>query len=271
MLTIKVLSNENNTFLNNLPQKNNVEILAFTREEKNELYLGDINDKIHAVIINNCIDYFNSICLMIKKRIPIFIYDFHNLPTNKGKILLDLSQEADSYIQVNSSNRFVFNNKNYWNSIIDPQIISITKSFNKNELHRLKELIYIEIENIISLIKSKPRKIYPTYIPKKINDIQTIDFRIEFDNGAIFKMIISNVIPESTHTIEFIKWNDYQKIDLIKCEHIWNNKKEFFSKNNQPKQEEITHFCTNLLNNRLPDVNIEDGLITNELIDKIIY
>ena len=237
MLSIKVLSNENNAFLNNLPQKNNVEILPFTCEEKNELHLGNINDAIHAVIINNSIDYFKSICLMIKKRIPIFIYDFHNLPSIKAKILLDLSQEADSYIQVNSSNRFVFTKKNFWNSIIAPQIISITKSFSNTESENLKEIIYIEIENIISIIKSKPRKIYPTQIPKKTDDIQTIDFRIEFDNGAIFKMIVSNVIPEKTHSIEFIKWNDYQKIDLINCEYRWNNHKEIFSKNNDPKQD----------------------------------
>ncbi len=271
MLTIKVLSNENNTFLNNLPQKNNVEIFAFTCKEKNDLHLGNINDSIHAVIINNSINYFNSICLLIKKRIPIFIYDFHNLSSTKGKILLDLSQEADSYIQVNSSNRFVFKNKILWNSIIEPQIISITKSLDSTELEKIKEIIYTEIENIVSIIKSKPRKIYPSQIPKERNDVQTIDFRIEFDNGTIFKMIVSNVIPQTTHSIEFIKLNDYIKIDLINREYRWNNNKEIFSTNDNPKQEEILHFCANLLNNRLPKVNIEDGLTTIELIDKIIY
>lgn len=270
MLSIQVLCNENNEFLQDLPTINNIYLHTFSLEEKKQIEHGNIQDDIYGVIINNSNDYLNEICLFIKKRIPIFICDFHNLSPNKAKRLLDLHEEAASYIQVNSSNRFVFKDVNYWQRIENPQLISITKSFNTTKRYDLIELIHIEIENIIAIIKSKPRKITPVHIPKKTEEIQTIDVRIEFDNGAILKMTVSCILPESTHTIEFIKWNNYQKIDLINCVYIHNESKEKFTKVTFPQHTEITHFCTNLLNNKLPDVNIEDGIVTIELIDKII-
>jgi hypothetical protein len=271
MLSIKVLSNDNIEFLKNLPTNNYVEIISFPKEEEEELNKGIVQDDLHAVIINHCNTYFNIICILIKKRIPIFIYDFYNLTLNKAKTLLDLSDEASSYVQVNSSNRFIFKEINYWSFIENPQLISITRSFDTNQNENIIEIIYLEIENIIALLKSKPRKISPIQIPEKTEDIQTIDFRIEFDNGAILKMTISSVLPDATHTIEFIKWNNYQKIDLINCNYILNKEKEKFIKTEDPKNTEVLHFCSNLLYNKLPEVNIEDGLITLELIDKIIY
>ncbi|MBP6459330.1 MAG: hypothetical protein KA264_04460 [Crocinitomicaceae bacterium] len=271
MLSIKVLSNNNHVFLKNLPTNKYVEITPFPKEEEQELQKGIFQDDLHAVIINQCNVYFNIICTLIKKRIPIFLFDFYNLPLDKAKTLLDLSEEAASYVQVKSSNRFIFKEINYWSFIENPQLISITRSFDINQNDDIIEIIYLEIENIIAILKSKPRKISPIQILEKTEDIQTIDFRIEFDNGAILKMTISSVLPEKTHTLEFIKWNNYQKIDLINCTYTSNKEIEKFIKTEDPKSSEVLHFCSNLLYNKLPEVNIEDGLITIELIDKIIY
>jgi hypothetical protein len=83
---------------------------------------------------------------------------------------------------------------------------------------------------------------------KKTEEIQAVDVRIEFENVAVLKITISSIIPNPTHTNEFIKWNNYEKIDLINCEYTINKPKETFTKVVSTKHREIILFCSNLFN-----------------------
>ena len=53
-------------------------------------------------------------------------------------------------------------------------------------------LLLLEVMSFISIIKARTRKIQTFVIPESKNPIETIDCRIDLDNGLILKLLFSS-------------------------------------------------------------------------------
>ena len=247
----------------------------------------EVIDNSDCIYFTSILIYFDDACYAIKKGKPIFINNLLSLDIAQVNTLFRLSSEAESIIQLNSPLRFEKITQSISNNFRAPNLINLQRTFiDENHTNAtLQEILFYEIENIISLIKAKVRKTYSFLIPEDGFEIETVDARLEFDNGCVTTLLISSIYDAPRHTLKLFNNKSLICLDFNKNKIHLNNELEhetlkFEQLTAQTKQEEIfkaqlNNFYESITKNTLPAVSIEDGLqaiyITKEIIAKLVY
>ena len=201
-------------------------------------------------------------------------------------ILYRLASEAESIIQLNSPLRFEKITQSIAQNFTQPNLINLQRTFIAQDHTNttLQEILFYEIENIISLLKAKVRKTYSFLIPENGYDIETIDARLEFDNGCVTSILISSIYDSPRHTLKFFTNKSLTCLDFEENKiHLANTEEKetlvFEKQRLQKKNDEIFiaqffNFYESSKNNTQPAVSIEDGLqaiyISKEIITKLV-
>jgi predicted dehydrogenase len=247
----------------------------------------EVIDNSDCIYFTSILIYFDDACYAIKKGKPIFINNLLSLDIAQVNTLFRLSSEAESIIQLNSPLRFEKITQSISNNFRAPNLINLQRTFiDENHTNAtLQEILFYEIENIISLIKAKVRKTYSFLIPEDGFEIETVDARLEFDNGCVTTLLISSIYDAPRHTLKLFNNKSLICLDFNENKIHLNNELEhetlkFEQLTAQTKQEEIfkaqlNNFYESITKNTLPAVSIEDGLqaiyITKEIIAKLVY
>jgi hypothetical protein len=245
----------------------------------------EVINNADCIYFTSILTYFDDACLAVKKGKPIFINNLLSLDVSQVNTLFRLSVEAESIIQLNSPLRFEKITQSIANNFNKPNLINLQRTFLDNDLTNatLQEILFYEIENIISLTKAKVRKSYSFLIPEDGYDIETIDARLEFDNGCTTTILISSIHDSPRHTLKLFNYKSLICLDFIENKiHLTNqHEKEtliFKQQSILDKKEEIfkaqyLNFYESVINNSTPAVSIEDGLqaiyTTKEIIAKL--
>ncbi len=212
-------------------------------------------DGIVIKINQNNFQYLES---YIKKSTPIFIVNFYELNFESAQKLFKLAIEAETIIQVNSPLRFENQAKDIINSLGRFKLISFRKSLKNKPSIYFKELLFNEIDSFISIIKARTRKIQTFVIPENQNPIETIDCRIDLDNGIIFKLLFSSNFPVDINQIELFGENLFKALSY---NEVLDEMKNF--------KIQLEDFKENIINNKEPKASIEDGLTSLRILNEI--
>ncbi len=239
-----------------------------------------------CIYFTSILTYFDDACYAIKRGKPIYINNLLSLDISQVNTLYRLSNEAESIVQLNSPLRFEKITQSITQNFTQPNLINLQRTF-INENHSndtLQEILFYEIENIISLIKAKVRKSYSFLIPENGYDIETVDVRLEFDNGCTTTLLISSIYDTPRHTLKLFNNKSLICLDFEENKINLTNPKEketltFEKLSIQSKKEEIfkaqlLNFFESITNNCAPAVTIEDGLLaiytSKEIIAKLV-
>jgi hypothetical protein len=247
----------------------------------------EVIDNSDCIYFTSILVYFDDACYAVKKGKPIFINNLLSLDIAQVNTLFHLSTEAESIIQLNSPLRFEKIIQSISNNFKAPNLINLQRTFiDKDHTNAtLQEILFYEIENIISLIKAKVRKTYSFLIPEDGFEIETVDARLEFDNGCLTTLLISSIYDAPRHTLKLFNNKSLICLDFNENKiHLKNELEQetlkFEQLSAQTKQEEIfnaqlNNFHESITKNTLPAVSIEDGLqaiyITKEIIAKLVH
>lgn len=215
-------------------------------------------EKIDGVIIKINDLNFQNLETFVKKSIPIFILNFFELKFENAQRLFKLATEAETLIQVNSPLRFENQAKDIINTIGSFKLISFRKSLKNKDSIYFKELLFNEIDSFISIIKARTRKIQTFVIPENQNPIETIDCRIDLDNGIILKLLFSSNFPIEINQIELFGENLYK---VLSYNEVLDENKNF--------KLQLEDFKENIINKKEPKASIEDGLTSLRILNEI--
>jgi hypothetical protein len=227
-------------------------------ENHNFQWVTDVEENFDALVVNITDENFHIVENCIKKSIPVFIVNLYDLSFEKAQKLFKLSTEAESIVQVNSPLRFENQTKDIIDSYGKFKIISFRKSLHQKSADYFKELLFNEIDSFISISKSRTRKIYTYIIPEQNQPIETIDCRIELDNGIILKLLFSTNFPIEINQIELFGKNLYKVISYKTAIKSFDN-----------FNIQLNEFKDAIINNIEPKASIEDGLTTLRILNEI--
>jgi hypothetical protein len=222
-------------------------------------WVSDENSEIvDGVIIK--INEFNFYDLetFIKKSVPIFIFNFHELTFENAQRLFKLASEAETVIQVNSPLRYENQATDIIKSIGSFKLISFRKSLQNKSSNYFRELLFNEIDSFISIVKARTRKIQTFVIPESKNPIETIDCRIDLDNGLILKLLFSSNFPIEINQIELFGEKLFK---VLSYDELLNKKENF--------KFQLEDFKENIVNKTEPKASIEDGLTSLRILNEI--
>jgi hypothetical protein len=222
------------------------------------VWIGNNENTVDGVICNIKDSNLKTIEFYIKKSVPIFILNFHELNFETAQRLFKLSNEAETIIQVNSPLRFENQSKDIIESLGSFKLISFRKSLKNKTTDYFKELLFNEIDSFISIIKARTRKIQTFVIPESKNPIETIDCRIELDNGIILKLLFSSNFPLEINQIELFGEQLFKVIS-------YNNTHTDLTNFNI----QLTEFIQNIKSKTEPKASIEDGLTSLRILNEI--
>ena len=98
------------------------------------VWIENNENTVDGVICNIKDSNLKTIEFYIKKSVPIFILNFHELNFETAQRLFKLSNEAETIIQVNSPLRFENQSKDIIESLGSFKLISFRKSLNLVEI-----------------------------------------------------------------------------------------------------------------------------------------
>ena len=194
----------------------------------------------------------------IKKSTPVFIVNFFELYFENAQKLFKLAIEAETMIQINSPLRFENQAKDIIDSLGSFKLISFRKSLKNKPSVYFKELLFNEIDSFISIIKARTRKIQTFVIPESKNPIETIDCRIDLDNGLILKLLFSSNFPKEINQIELFGENLFKVLSY----------KEMLQEDINFKIQ-LEDFKQNIIKKSEPKASIEDGLTSLRILNEI--
>jgi len=213
---------------------------------------------VDGVIIKINESNFNDLESFIKKSVPIFIFNFYELTFENAQRLFKLASEAETVIQVNSPLRFESQAKDIISTIGSFKLISFRKSLQNKSSIYFKELLFNEIDSFISIVKARTRKIQTFVIPESKNPIETIDCRIDLDNGLILKLLFSSNFPIEINQIELFGEKLFK---VLSYDEMLNKKVNF--------KLQLEDFKENIIKKTEPKASIEDGLTSLRIISEI--
>jgi hypothetical protein len=222
-------------------------------------WVSDENSEVvDGVIIKINESNFNDLESLIKKSVPIFIFNFYELTFENAQRLFKLASEAETVIQVNSPLRFESQAKDIISTIGSFKLISFRKSLQNKSSIYFKELLFNEIDSFISIVKARTRKIQTFVIPESKNPIETIDCRIDLDNGLILKLLFSSNFPIEINQIELFGEKLFK---VLSYDEMLNKKVNF--------KLQLEDFKENIIKKTEPKASIEDALTSLRIISEI--
>lgn len=225
---------------------------------------------------------FELICILIKKRYPIFLDFFFKANTEQANTLLQLSHEAETFVQIYSPLKYRQFNDSLNNSFNNPRYISIHRKINNHNTEILMQNLFFEVDFITSKLNAQIKKIQSIYIPQNSKNIHTIESRLEFNNGTIFHVFLTLLSEIEGYQIKLVKNESYFEIDIIhqtieSSSEKTTNKLSIEDYNNEELLflEQIKEFQHAILHNKHPLSDLESALptleICKEIIAKLVY
>jgi len=256
-------------------------------------------------IVTPTVSHFECASEAIKKSKHVFIEKPIATTPEQALQLIELVSEADVKVQVGHVERF------------NPAFTAICEQINKPkfiETHRLAQfnprgtdvpvvldLMIHDIDIILSVVKSKIRKINASGVNVVSDTPDIANARLEFDNGAVANLTASRISLKNMRKSRFFQKEAYITVDflekvaeIVKMEEIdqvpddpfamildlGNNKKKRRIIFEKPEineinaiEEELRSFSKSIIHNISPSVTIDDGyqalLVAQMVMDKI--
>jgi hypothetical protein len=225
---------------------------------------------------------FDIISQLIKKRIPIFLDDFFKATIEQASTLLQLSHEAETFVQINSPLKHRKFNDILNTHFNNPRYISLHRKISNRSEDRLMQELFYEVDFITSKLNAQIKKIQSIYIPQNTESIHTIESRLEFNNGTVFHLFLTLLSAKEGYKIQVVKNENYLEIDFTKksldvsCNfdsktldlEDYNNEIDLFL-------SQLKDFQLVILENKRPLSDLESCLptleICKEIIAKLVY
>jgi len=256
-------------------------------------------------IVTPTVSHFDCASEAIKKSKHVFIEKPIATTPEQALQLIELASEADVKVQVGHVERF------------NPAFTAIRDQINKPmfiETHRLAQfnprgtdvpvvldLMIHDIDIILSVVKSKIRKINASGVNVVSDTPDIANVRLEFDNGAVANLTASRISLKNMRKSRFFQRDAYITVDflekvaeIVKMEEIdqvpddpfamildlGKNKKKrriIFEKPEISEinaiEEELRSFSKSIIHNISPLVTIDDGyqalLVAQMVMDRI--
>jgi predicted dehydrogenase len=275
--------------------QNTLKIKKFT----NDLELINSCDCID--IVTPTLQHYDVAEKVIKLGKHVFIEKPITETTEEAKSLLKLSEEANTIVQVGHVERF------------NPSFIE-AKKYLKNpmfiETHRLAQfnprgtdvpvvldLMIHDIDIILSVVKSRVRKISASGVSVVSDSHDIANARIEFENGCVANLTASRISMKNMRKSRFFQRDAYVSVDflnkeleVVEMEDIQGETDDFdiifdpgngktkkrilFTKpdlqSNNAIKEELYSFHQSIVQQKTPVVSCEDGLKSLEIAHAIM-
>ena len=265
--------------------------------------LIDASDAVD--IVTPTVSHYSCASEAIRKSKHVFIEKPIVTTPKEALQLIELASEADVKVQVGHVERF------------NPAFTAVSEHLNNPmfiETHRLAQfnprgtdvpvvldLMIHDIDIILSVVKSKIRKINASGVNVVSDTPDIANARLEFDNGAVANLTASRISLKNMRKSRFFQRDAYVTVDfldkvaeIVRMEEIeqlpddpfamvldlGDNKKKRRITFDKPEiksinaiEEELRSFSRSIIHNITPPVTIEDGYnalnVAQMVIDKI--
>src|SRR5690554_563636 len=283
----------------------NPEMLAEVSKEYNCKAFDTVEELLAVVdcvdVVTPTISHFEIAATAIKHSKHVFLEKPVTNTSSEARTLLSLAEEAEVKVQVGHVERF------------NPAFIAALPYLDQPmfiETHRLAQfnprgtdvpvvldLMIHDIDAILSVVKSRVRKISASGVAVVSDTPDIANTRIEFDNGCVANLTASRISLKNMRKSRFFQKDAYISVDFLTKEmevvqmetvvgepgpfdmimEMGNgkpSKKITFKKPEIEKtnaiKEELRSFYEAIVNDTLPIVSLEDGLLALEVAEQIM-
>lgn len=270
---------------------------------------GSITELIDAVdvvdIVTPTISHFTCASESLKKSKHVFIEKPIVATPAEAEILIDLAREANVKVQVGHVERFNPAFIAAKSSIKNPMFIESHRlaQFNPRgtDVPVILDLMVHDIDIILSVVKSRIRKISASGVAIVSDTADITNARIEFENGCVANLTASRISLKNMRKARFFQKDAYISVDFLEKKSEIVRMKEIVSEPDDPmamvldlgkgkgmKQiifenpdiqqsnaivAELESFSYAIQNNQDPLVTIEDGynvlVLAHQIIEKV--
>jgi predicted dehydrogenase len=205
----------------------------------------------------------------------IYLKGCHEFLADELRDIVKLHHEANEVLQVQ--------NKYYFHPAIQcaakcfksGSIIEIHKSVTR--IQQLMPELRAQVTMVLLLQKSNIKRVVvnSSTVFNQMPDV--INLRLDFDNGAVAKILVSAADFDNFHTLKAYGYNQVHAIDFILAQHAHyngiekNNHIYPFEKSNQLTllQGQINAFYHHIINFNTPECSVQVELAAQMVIDKV--
>ena len=283
----------------------NPEMLAEVSKEYNCKAFDTVEELLAVVdcvdVVTPTISHFEIAATAIKHSKHVFLEKPVTNTSSEARTLLSLAEEAEVKVQVGHVERF------------NPAFIAALPYLDQPmfiETHRLAQfnprgtdvpvvldLMIHDIDAILSVVKSRVRKISASGVAVVSDTTDIANTRIEFDNGCVANLTASRISLKNMRKSRFFQKDAYISVDFLTKEmevvqmetvvgepgpfdmimEMGNGKPSKKITFNKPEieqtnaiKEELRSFYEAIVNDTLPIVSLEDGLLALEVAEQIM-
>ncbi|HTO38202.1 MAG TPA: Gfo/Idh/MocA family oxidoreductase [Brumimicrobium sp.] len=283
----------------------NPEMLAEVSKEYNCKAFDTVEELLAVVdcvdVVTPTISHFEIAATAIKHSKHVFLEKPVTNTSSEARTLLSLAEEAEVKVQVGHVERF------------NPAFIAALPYLDQPmfiETHRLAQfnprgtdvpvvldLMIHDIDAILSVVKSRVRKISASGVAVVSDTPDIANTRIEFDNGCVANLTASRISLKNMRKSRFFQKDAYISVDFLTKEmevvqmetvvgepgpfdmimEMGNGKPSKKITFNKPEieqtnaiKEELRSFYEAIANDTLPIVSLEDGLLALEVAEQIM-
>ena len=271
------------------------------------IYFDKMIDLIEAVdaifICSNTPNHHKIAKICIKKSKHIFIEKPITSTVEQAVDLVNLSNKKNIKGQVGHVERFnpAFSCLN--NTIENPKFIECHRlaEFNPrgNDVSVVLDLMIHDIDIVLSVVKSKPTNVSANGVCVISETPDICNARVEFENGCVANFTASRISLKNMRKTRFFQSNAYISVDFLEkktevvqikeinniedkyamvIENSSGKKKQIVYNNPEIKEsnaivEEHNAFARSILEDKVPIINLKDGLdalkLANQILNKI--
>ena len=251
----------------------------------------ELLEKADALITTPQFNTFNHLKSVLRLSKHVFIDPPIKYNSKENKELINLSEEAEVIVQVGYRHRY---NPAFMAArpFISRKVKMIQTSrmlpYNKKScIHPVNDLLLLDIDNILSVINSRVKKIsaYATSSEKSTPDV--VFAIIEFHNGCTANLTAGTISTEEIQKAVFYNPDNFVEIDYRRqkaniCYKDFSPQKSLFEeesddltreqipvKNANEIEDELLAFSRSILNMDAPDVNLENTSQTMAIVREI--
>lgn len=254
--------------------------------------VSSLLNEVDAVIAFSPVSNIDNIELLVRNSKHVLFEPVPEYTNEDVSRLANIIEEANVKVQAGFHYRF---NNTFLAAkpfIKNPKFIQSNNFVKFDTKSRpvsvLMDMLINDIDIVLSVIKSRVKKVYANSSSISGTDPDIINVRIEFVNGAVSQLIAGRIAIEEEHTINFYCNKDYTTVDLyrngawqIKKRYSQNDVKLFYEnigdlikdpipvKLNNDFYDEFSSFAKSIVYDKSPEVDIETVITTYQIADQI--
>jgi len=283
----------------------NPEMLAEVSKEYNCKAFDTVEELLAVVdcvdVVTPTISHFEIAATAIKHSKHVFLEKPVTNTSSEARTLLSLAEEAEVKVQVGHVERFNFAFIAALPYLDQPMFIETHRlaQFNPRgtDVPVVLDLMIHDIDAILSVVKSRVRKISASGVAVVSDTPDIANTRIEFDNGCVANLTASRISLKNMRKSRFFQKDAYISVDFLTKEmevvqmetvvgepgpfdmimEMGNGKPSKKITFNKPEieqtnaiKEELRSFYEAIVNDTLPIVSLEDGLLALEVAEQIM-